>query len=99
MRAAIALGFLICALPAWGQQAKAAGMSIDIAKMSCKDLMSGNDADRDAGIAYYHGYFAGKKNSSVIDVRVLAEQTDRVTDYCLSNPNSAVVDAFAKTAK
>jgi HdeA/HdeB family len=94
------LGAAFVALPAWaGQSGLPAAQSLDIGKMTCKQLMRGNDADRDAGLAYFNGYFAGKKNSMVIDAKAMTELTDRVKDFCLSNPTSTVLDAFAKVEK
>ncbi len=93
------LGVSITALPVWGQEATPDTQKLDMAKMTCKELMAGNDEDREVGIAYMHGFFAGKKGNSVIDIAALTAQTDRVRDYCLSNPSSTLMDAFTKTAK
>jgi hypothetical protein len=93
------LGVSLLALPAWGQEAKPAEQKLDIGKMTCKELMAGNDTDREVGLAYFHGFVAGTKNQQNLDINATAAQTDRVKDYCLSNPTSTVLDAFAKTVK
>jgi hypothetical protein len=94
------LGATLVTLPAWaGQPGMPAAQSLDLGKMTCKQLMRGNDADRDAGLAYFNGYFAGKRNNLVIDAKAMTELTDRVKDFCLSNPTSTVLDAFAKAEK
>jgi hypothetical protein len=94
------LGAALVALPAWaGQPGMPAAQSLDLGKMTCKQLMRGNDADRDAGLAYFNGYFAGKRKSLIIDAKAMTELTDRVKDFCLSNPTSTVLDAFAKAEK
>ena len=95
----LALGIMLCTLPASAQDEKAPIRKIDLDKLTCKELMAGNDTDRDAGISFYHGYLAGRKNSTVIDLREIAEHTDRVRDYCLSNPTVTIMAAYAKTAK
>ena len=87
------------AVAAWGAEAKPGELKIDIAKFTCKELMAGSDTDREVGLSYYHGYMAGKKKLSALDVNSVAAQTDKVRDYCLSNPNSTVLDAFNKSAK
>jgi hypothetical protein len=74
-------------------------MKIDMSKTTCKDLMSGRDLDREVGIAYYHGFLAGEKNNRMLDVTAAATLTDKVRDYCLSNPTSTVMDAFTKNSK
>lgn len=80
-----------------GGEAASSAVTVDIAKMRCKELMAGNDTDREAGISFYHGYLAGKKNSQTLDVNAAAAQTNRVVDFCLSDPTSTVMDAFIKT--
>jgi hypothetical protein len=61
--------------------------------------MAGDDIDRDTGMAYFYGFFAGKNNNPVINVQAMTELTDRVKDFCLSNPTSTVMEAFQKSAK
>ena len=92
------LGVSLFVLPAWGAESMMTDTKLDISKMTCKDLMSGNDSDRDASIAYFHGYLAGKKNNNILDVTTASTLTDKVRDYCLSNPTSTVMNAFKKSA-
>jgi acid stress chaperone HdeB len=96
---ALVLSVPLFSINAWAGEAKSSAVKIDIAKFTCMDLMAGTDADRDAGFSYFHGYLAGKKNSATLDVNTVAAQTDKIRDYCLSNPKSTVMDAFTKAAK
>ena len=96
---ATVLGVSLFAANAWGGEAQSSPVSVDIAKFSCKELMAGNDHDRQSGIAFFHGYLAAKNNLATVDVSKASAQTDQVRDYCLSNPKSTVMDAFAKTGK
>jgi hypothetical protein len=93
------LGAVLVAMPALADTMKSEEPVIDIAKLTCKELMSGNDTDREVGIAYFHGFIAGKANRNALDVYAAGASTDKVTDYCLSNPASTVMDAFAKAQK
>jgi len=95
----VVLGMLLVVLQAWGEESKYTGMKIDVTKMTCKDLMSGNDTDRAVVVSYFHGFLAGKKNSTVVDVDATSALSDKIRDYCLSNPTITVMDAFAKSAK
>ena len=88
---------VLLAVSVSGVEAASSAVAVDIAKMSCKELMAGNDTDREAGISFYHGYLAGKKNSQALDVNAAAARTNRVMDFCLSNSTSMVMDAFIKT--
>jgi hypothetical protein len=93
------LGMIFVFSPALAEETTLTGTTLDIGKLTCKELMRGNDSDRDVGIAFYHGFLAGKTNSQVINIHDTGAKTERVTDYCLSNPTSTVMDAFTKSAK
>ena len=95
----VILGVSIAALPVWGQEAKLAPQKVDMSKITCKEFMAGNDNDREVNMAFMHGFFAGKKGNPVVDINAVTVQTEKVRDYCLSNPTSTVMDAFAKIAK
>lgn len=93
------LGAVLVAIPALAETMKSEEPMIDIAKTTCKELMSGNDTDREVGMAYFHGFIAGQANRHALDVYAAGALTDKVNDYCLSNPASTVMDAFAKAQK
>jgi hypothetical protein len=93
------LGAVLVAIPALAETMKSEESVIDIAKLTCKELMIGNDIDREVGIAYFHGFIAGKANRHTLDGYAAGAITDKVTDYCLSNPANTVMDAFAKAQK
>jgi hypothetical protein len=98
----IASMVLVAALfvsPVWGAESKSADQKIDITKMTCKELMRGDDIDREVGTAFFHGFMAGKRDNTIVDVKKVSELSDKVKDYCLSNPTSTVMDAFKKLAK
>lgn len=89
---------VLTALPAWAGEPTIEG-KIDIGQLTCKELMRGNDSDREVGIAYYQGFLAGKKNEQTIDLNAAATLTDSVKEYCLTNPTATVMDAFTQSAK
>lgn len=92
---------LLFAAPVWAEEsmneAESAEQSIDMSKMTCKQLMMGDDTDRETGFAFYHGFLAGKANNALLDITAAAILTEKVKDYCLSNPTSTVMDAFMKS--
>ena len=94
----LVIGVALAAAPVWAEDGKHPANMLDINKMTCKELMSGNDAEREVGLAFFHGYLAGKKNIQIIDLPAASALSDKVRDYCLSNPNSTVMDAFMKSA-
>ena len=103
MKKKVAMLVVLCmvfiAFQAWGAESITKGQTIDVTTMTCKDMMSGNDTDRSVVVTYFHGFLAGKKNSTVVDVDAASALSDKVRDYCLSNPTSTVMDAFTKSGK
>ena len=71
----------------------------DIGKLTRKELMGGTDIEREVGIAFFHGYMAGKKNRQAIDLPVASALSVKVRDFCLSNPTNTVMDAFKNLGK
>jgi hypothetical protein len=95
----VVLGMLLAAFQAWGAEPTTADKKIDISKMTCKELMGGDDTDREVGTAFFHGFMAGKKDNTIVDVKKTSALSDKVKDYCLSNPTSTVMEAFKKSSK
>ena len=94
-----AAGTIVCTLPAFAQAGKTPSLTIDITTYTCKELMAGNDDDREAGISYVHGYMAGKNGIDMINVGATGAHTDRFREVCLSNPTITVIDAYTKSIK
>ena len=92
-----AAGTLLCSLPTWAQPGETPRLSINITTLTCKELMAGNDDDREAGISYLHGYMAGKNNNTMINLAATGAHTDRFRDVCLSNPTITVIDAYTQS--
>lgn len=95
----VVVGMLLVVFQAWGAEPASPDKKIDINKMTCKELMSGDDTDREVGIAFFHGFMAGKNDNNMVDVKKISALSDKVKDYCLSNPISTVMDAFKKSSK
>ncbi len=93
------VGIALCAPPAWAEEEKTPVNAIEIDKLTCKELMAGNDLERDVVIAYYHGLMDGKKKVETLDIPEASAISDEVRDYCLSNPTATVMQAFEKFHK
>ena len=98
MRMILALVSILMAIPAWAGSSTVEG-TFDLMKLTCKELMRGNDSDREIGIAFYHGFLAGQKNEQTMDLHAASALTDAVKEYCLSNPTETVMSAFTKSKK
>ncbi len=69
---------------------------VDIATLDCRELLKLNDTDKEATLAYYHGYLSGKNNELIVDVVKLGEVSDQVINYCIDNPNEPLLTVFEK---
>lgn len=98
MKSLLVLAAMVVVMPVWAG-ASTSENKVDLGKLTCKELMRGNDSDREIGIAFYQGFLAGKKNEQIIDIQAASSLTDSVKDYCLSNPNATVMDAFIQSTK
>ena len=67
--------------------------SVDLSTVTCKEIMGADDRGRELSMAYMHGYINGKAKRTTLDLDKNAAITDKVREYCLSNPTAK----FAKT--
>ena len=67
---------------------------IDLNKISCRELLKMPGKDRELTLVFFHGLMAAKNNQMVIDRVALREATNKITDYCIDNPNSMLMTAF-----
>jgi len=95
----LVIGVALTIVPVSAEEGKVNENTIDIGKLTCKEMMGGNDTDREIVVAFFHGFMAGKKNVQVIDLPKASAISDWVKDYCLSNPTSTVMDAFKTCEK
>ena len=93
------IGVALTVGPAWSEEGKLSENTLDIGKLTCKELMGGSDIEREVGIAFFHGYMAGKKNRQAIDLPAASALSDKVRDFCLSNPTNTLMDAFINLGK
>lgn len=96
---AILVFLVAAATPVSAADAPSAPAPADVTKVTCKEVMSGNDQGRAVSIAFYQGYLLARKGETSIDIESASANADAVLDYCLSNPTSTVLDAFSKASK
>jgi hypothetical protein len=68
-----------------------------VEQYTCKDII--RDTDRDASIAFLHGYLLGKSGSSDFSLETLTRQTDAFIEFCLDNPKHSAVEAMSAAKK
>lgn len=71
----------------------------DLSTVTCKEIMGADDRERELSMAYMHGYINGKANRTTLDLDKNAAITDKVREYCLSNPTAKFAKTFENLSK
>ena len=73
-----------------------AQVTLDVAKITC-DQFTGYTITNPRDIALWlSGYYNGKKNNTIVEPQKLTADTQKLTQYCLSKPNMALMQAVQK---
>ena len=67
---------------------------LQMEEFTCRDMLVRSGFERDFTVAYMHGFMSGKLNETTFDANKLTAATDSVLDYCISNPDAAIMEAF-----
>ncbi|HAC65101.1 MAG TPA: hypothetical protein DCF68_16620 [Cyanothece sp. UBA12306] len=70
--------------------------TVNLTKVSCRELLKMSGDERGLTLVFFHGLISAKKNQMVVDRIKLREATDKITDYCIDNPNAILMAAFEK---
>jgi hypothetical protein len=87
LRAALASLFAIFAA------ANASAQVIDVAKISCKQYLTGNIVRQDYLTLWLSGYLNGTRNDTIIQTNTVQKVADKVGTYCRSNLDTGLMDA------
>jgi hypothetical protein len=67
--------------------------TIDVAKITCEQLVLLQVADPDQIAIWLSGYYSGKRNTTTVDVEQVKENARKVRSYCLSKGKGTVMEA------
>ena len=69
--------------------------TLDVAKVTCEQFMMEKTAytSRDF-VVWLSGYYNGKRNSTIINLRTINDDEKKVRIYCYKNPDTTVLDAI-----
>jgi acid stress chaperone HdeB len=70
-----------------------AQVTIDVAKITCKQALLDSVAPTKSIALWLSGYYNGKRGNTVIDAGALQKNADKVEDYCRMNLDTTVMDA------
>jgi hypothetical protein len=68
-----------------------AQVTIDMAKITCEQYLLFQVADPQHIAIWIHGFYSGKRDSTVLDIQALRTNADKVRDYCRSNMKNTVM--------
>jgi HdeA/HdeB family len=91
-----ALRTLSVALFAIVAAGNASAQVIDVAKISCKQYLTGNIVRQDYLSLWLSGYYNGTHNDTVIETNTVQKVTDKIGTYCRSNLDAGLMDAVQK---
>jgi len=74
----------------WPAQAQ---VTIDVAKMTCAQFAAYKVASPKNIAIWLNGYYHGKRGDTVVDTQQLDEDTKKIQQYCIDNPNTPLVQA------
>ena len=72
-----------------------AQVTIDVSKITCDQFLQNKVANTRTIAVWLSGFHAGKRNDPVVDSQALERNADRVSRYCDSNRNVALMEAVA----
>lgn len=83
------------ASPTWAQeQATDDEIIVDLATLTCEDMLRASGEDREDLVLLMHGFMQGKSGNTSIDALELGESTDKVLDSCISNTSQSLMGTF-----
>jgi len=72
-----------------------AQVTVDVAKITCEQYILYKITNPKNIAMWLSGYYHGKINNTVLDTGTLEKNADKLRDYCLTNPNTPVMQAAA----
>ena len=85
-------------LTAFVVSAAQAQVTVEVSKITCEEFASYKIMDPEKIAIWLSGYYNGKKSNTSVDRVQLNENTKKLEEYCLQNPETPVMQAFEKLA-
>jgi len=91
----VALGVLLALV---GTPAAQAQMSLDVAKITCRQALFDKFISTKTKLLalWLSGYYNGKRGNTTIDINAIEANQDKVEDYCRLNQDITVMEAVEK---
>jgi len=94
----IVLSLSVCAFLAGAAVPVAKAEPVDMADLTCKDLVEMKSDDAGVVVFWMAGYFGGQSNDTTVDFKGLGKLAEALGGYCAQNPKQTVMGAIKKLA-
>jgi acid stress chaperone HdeB len=88
--------YLTLALTTFALPSAIAQVTIDVAKITCDQLVGFKVATPHDIALWLSGYYNGRRNSTTFDVQKLDQYTDGISTFCINHGNVTVMEAIEK---
>src|SRR4051812_38992454 len=93
MKAGLFATAVIVLFTAFGAQAQ---MTVDLAKVTCKQFVTYEITDARSLSLWLSGYFNAQQNNTTVDVSKFRSRSNALKEYCLTHQDTSLMEA-AKT--
>jgi acid stress chaperone HdeB len=95
MRAVLAAALLAAAavLP---PKAPVRAEVINMATITCQELLAGKPDDIGVLIIWLHGYYSGRGANTTLDTDALTRDSEKIGQHCAQNPTITVMQAIER---
>ncbi|WP_178134140.1 HdeA/HdeB family chaperone [Vineibacter terrae] len=69
---------------------------INMATITCKELLDGKEEDIGTILMWLHGFYAGRANTTTLDTDALTTDSEKIGQYCAQNPTVTVMQAIER---
>jgi acid stress chaperone HdeB len=74
-----------------------AQVTIDVSKINCDQFLLNKVSNSRMIGVWLSGFYAGKRNMTVVDTQTLDRNAEKVSEYCGANRNMALMQAVEVT--
>ena len=68
--------------------------TVDIAKITCGQFLTGQVTDSQTLSIWLSGYYNGTRHNAVVDVSAFQKHSTDLMDYCISHPDMNLMEAI-----
>src|SRR5262249_15242499 len=90
MSKAVAAGLALVLVGVSGARAQG---TIDVSKVTCEQFTGYRITNPQNIAIWLNGYHNGKRDNTLVDTQVFAENFNKLTQYCITNPKLLVMQA------